>query len=143
MQIRGWTNEDISEIAQMERRCFQDPWTEEMLRDCLRYPYYHCFLAEEGGQVCGYCCLICLFEDAEVANIAVDELHRGKGIAKALLFAMENTARGLGGKQSLLEVRVGNAPAISLYQSFGYEKYGARKGYYGDGEDALLMRKNL
>ena len=57
MIIREWKQEDVGVIADMERRCFSDPWTEDMLADCLLYPIYHCFLAEEVGQVCGYCCL--------------------------------------------------------------------------------------
>ncbi len=127
----------------MENRCFTDPWTEEMLSDCLRYPYYHCFVAEEGGQVCGYCCLILLFEDGEVANIAVDIPHRGKGIAKALMEKMHQAARERGATRTLLEVRKSNASAIALYGGFGYEVYGVRARYYPDGEDALLMEKRL
>ncbi len=141
--IRKWEEKDVDCIAAMEERCFSDPWTREMLFDCLRYPYYRCFLAEEGGQVCGYCCLISLFEDAEVANIAVDASRRGKGIAKALMEKMHEEARRLGAKRSLLEVRIGNVSAIGLYTKFGYERYGVRARYYPDGEDALLMQKSL
>ncbi len=141
--IRAWTNEDVEIISAIEKKCFADAWSKQMLADCLRYPHYHCFLAEEGGQVCGYCCLIVLFEDAEVANIAVDFPHRGKGIAKALMCAMEDRAREKGATRSLLEVRKSNASAIGLYESFDYACYGERKHYYEDGEDALLMEKKL
>lgn len=143
MIIREWTKEDIGVIVQMERRCFGDPWTEDMLADCLRYPIYHCFLAEEGGQVCGYCCLIVVCEDAEVGNIAVDSSYRGKGIGLALMQTMHARAKELGATQSFLEVRVSNAPAIALYKKLGYETYGVRAKYYEDGEDALVMKKSL
>ena len=143
MQIREWTKEDVDVLAEMEERCFKEPWTKEMLSDCLRYPIYNCFLAEEGGQVCGYCCLITVYEDAEVGNIAVDKLFRGRGIAQALMQAMHERAKERGATQCLLEVRVSNTPAISLYQKFGYEIYGVRARYYEDGEDALVMKKRL
>ncbi len=143
MTLRAWEKEDVATIAQMEKRCFTDPWTEEMLFDCLRYPYYHPFLVEEGGQVCGYCVLMALFEDSEVANIAVDAPFRGRGFARALMEAMHEKARALGATRSLLEVRKSNAPAIALYEGFGYRIYGKRAGYYEDGEDALLMEKSL
>ncbi len=123
----------------MEQSCFSDPWSKEMLSDCLRYPYYRTFVAEEGGQVCGYGVLIVLFEDAEVANIAVGNAFRGRGIGKALLREMHAQAKALGATRALLEVRKSNGVAIALYEKFGYAAYGERKGYYEDGEDALLM----
>ena len=141
--IREWTREDIPVIAEMERRCFHDPWTEEMLLDSLRYPIYHCFLAEEGGQVCGYCCLILVCEDAEVGNIAVDLPFRGKGIGKALMEAMHARAKEMGATQCFLEVRVSNENAIALYKKFGYEPYGIRAKYYEDGEDAIVMKRAI
>lgn len=143
MIVRTWEEKDIDVLTEMEKRCFSDPWTREALFDCLRYPYYRCFIAEEGGHVCGYCCLIVLFEDGEVANIAVDIPYRGKGVAKKLMQAMHEEARRLGATRCLLEVRVGNAPAIALYEGFGYRRYGVRKRYYSDGEDAALMEKPL
>ena len=62
MTVRAWTEEDVKEIARLEAECFSDPWTEGMLADTLRFPIYHTFLAEEGGQVCGYGCIILLFD---------------------------------------------------------------------------------
>ncbi len=143
MYLRAWEEKDLPAICKAEQNCFTDPWTREMLFDCLRYPYYHTFLAEEGGQVCGYGVLIVLFEDAEVANIAVDRGYRGQGVAKALLQAMHEKAKALGATRILLEVRKSNAAALSLYEGFGYQVYGERKGYYEDGEDALLMERGL
>ena len=141
--IRRWEEKDVALIAQLERRCFQDAWTEQMLRETNDNPLYHCFLVEEEGQVCGYCCLFVLFEDAEVLNIAVDEAYRGRGYAKEMMKKMHAYAKSLGAERSLLEVRVGNQPARALYESFGYETYGVRERYYADGEDACLMEKRL
>ena len=143
MTIRAWTKEDIPVLAKIERECFTAPWTEDMLADCLRYPIYNCFLAEEGGQVCGYCCLIVVCEDAEVGNIAVDFPFRGRGIAKALMEKMHTCAKEKGATQCFLEVRVSNENAIALYKKFGYEPYGIRAKYYEDGEDALAMKREL
>ena len=143
MTIRAWTKEDIPVLAKIERECFTAPWTEDMLADCLRYPIYNCFLAEEGGQVCGYCSLIVVCEDAEIGNIAVAPSHRGRGIAKLLMEKMHEVAREKGATECFLEVRVGNAPAIALYKKFGYAPYGIRANYYEDGEDALTMKRAL
>ena len=96
MIIRPWTKEDIPVIAEMEKACFHDAWTEEMLSDTLRYPIYNCFLAEEGGQVCGYASMMALFENAEIGNIAVDTPFRGQGISKLLMDKMHETAKSMG-----------------------------------------------
>lgn len=143
MNIRAWEKADIEGITQIEARCFQDAWKKEAFEDILKYPIHHSFLLEEGGQVCGYACLLVLFEDAEVENIAVDLPYRGKGYARALMDAMHERAKTLGAKRCLLEVRVSNAAAISLYEKYGYIRYGVRKRYYADGEDAFVMQKIL
>lgn len=143
MTVRAWKKEDVATIAEIERKSFSDPWTERMLEDTLRYPVYHTFLAEEGGQVCGYSCLIVLFEDAELANIAVAPEYRGKGVGKLLMEQMHEKAKALGAERVLLEVRVSNRNAIGLYGKYGYVRYGKRENYYADGEDAYLMSKTL
>lgn len=143
MTVRAWTKEDVAAIAEIERQSFSDPWTEDMLKDALRFPVYHTFLAEEGGQVCGYSCLIVLFEDAELANIAVAPTCRGKGVGKLLMEKMHEKAKALGAERVLLEVRVSNESAIGLYEKYGYSRYGKREKYYADGEDAYLMAKTL
>ena len=143
MQIRAWEQKDIAKLAEMERRCFSDPWTEQMLADTLKLPVYHGFLAEEQGEILGYASLIVVCEDAEVGNIAVDLPFRGKGISKLLMDAMHERAKSLGATHCFLEVRVSNAVAISLYEKYGYEKFGVRAKYYADGEDAFVMKKSL
>lgn len=143
MQIRAWEQKDIPTLAEMEKRCFTDPWTEQMLSNTLKLPVYHGFLVEEEDKILGYASLIVVCEDAEVGNIAVDFPFRGKGISKLLMDAMLQRAKSLGATHCFLEVRVSNAVAIALYEKYGYEKFGIRAKYYADGEDAFVMRKVL
>jgi [ribosomal protein S18]-alanine N-acetyltransferase len=44
---------------------------------------------------------------------------------------------------ALLEVRAGSIGAIALYEKEGFVRVGLRKGYYRDGEDAVLMNKEF
>ena len=60
-----------------------------------------------------------------------------------MLSRLEKRAALLGVKRVFLEVRVSNAPAMSLYLKAGYAGRYVRPKYYGDGEDALVMLKNL
>ena len=142
MNIRAWEEKDISRIEEIERACFSDPWTRTDLEGVVKFSCYQSFLAEEGGQVCGYGCMIALFETAEIANVAVDIPFRKRGIGRKILLAMHEKAKQLGASEALLEVRKSNAAAIALYESEGYIPYGIREKYYGD-EDAVLMRKEL
>ena len=142
MNIRAWEEKDISRIEEIERACFRDPWTRTDLEGVVKFSCYQSFLAEEGGQVCGYGCMIALFETAEIANVAVDIPFRKRGIGRKILLAMHEKAKELGASEALLEVRKSNAAAIALYASEGYIPYGIREKYYGD-EDAVLMRKEL
>lgn len=143
LTVRDWTIEDIAAIAEMERRCFADAWSAELLADVLKYPFLHGILLEEDGRIVGYGCLRVLFEAADVDNIAVDSPYRGRGYGEKLLGILLDRARSLGARECLLEVRVSNAAAIGLYQKYGFLQIAVRKKYYEDGEDALVMQKTL
>ena len=144
MKLREWTDGDLERIAQMERAYFAgDAWTEKMLRDTMASPYSWTVLAEEDGIVCGYACLMTLFETAELLNIAVDSEFRRRGIADLLMKALHDKATELSAERVMLEVRKSNLPAIGLYVKHGYQKIAVRKGYYSDGEDADIMQMDL
>jgi len=53
-------------------------------------------------------------------------------------------AKETGILRGVLEVRISNAPAIHLYESFGFRQAGKRRGYYQDtGEDALIYTLDM
>jgi N6-L-threonylcarbamoyladenine synthase len=76
-------------------------------------------------------------------NIAVSDERRRRGLGRRLLIAASEQAAALGARRLTLEVREGNASAIALYESAGMRGVGVRPGYYGTGEDALIMWGNL
>ena len=143
MILRAIEEKDIDCLTEIEKRCFKEPWTRQMFSALLSLPFQYGLIAEEGGQVCGYCCFSVLFEEAEVLNIAVDTPYRKRGFGEKILNAVLEKAETLGAEKCFLEVRVSNAPALGLYRKFGFEELSVREKYYGDGEDALVMVKNL
>ena len=94
---------------------------------------------ENDGRIVGY--LVCsrYVDDWHVMNVAVDPSLLRQGIATTLLDRLFAQADGPG-EQYTLEVRPSNAPAIGLYERFGFYTAGKRRGYYHDNrEDALIM----
>ena len=81
-----------------------------------------------------------VLDEGYINNIAVSPSYRRRGVASALMDRLIDSARGLSLAFLTLEVRCGNHAAISLYEKYGFERVGLRRGYYEKPrEDALLM----
>ena len=141
--IREWTEKDLLVVAAIERNCFIDPWTVEMLRAEMQKQDSYGLILEEDGKALGYACGNALFEDGDVEKVAVLAENRGKGYGKALVLGLFEIAKQRGAERMFLEVRASNAPALGLYQSVGFKKTRLRKRYYENGEDALEMKKEF
>ncbi|MEI7771934.1 MAG: ribosomal protein S18-alanine N-acetyltransferase [Chloroflexales bacterium] len=90
--------------------------------------------------IIGYGGLWLTVNDAHVTAIAVDPLHRGRGVGELLLNGLIDAAYELQAQLLTLEVRVSNSVAQRLYVKYGFQPTGTRPRYYTDnGEDALIM----
>ncbi len=135
----------IPQIAALERKCFPDPWSERLLEDALFDPQASFIVAEDGeeGNILGYAGLHAVLDEGYIDNIAVIPDARRHGVASALLdvfcrFAAANLAF------LTLEVRSSNAPAIALYEKYGFQRAGLRPGYYRHPkEDAVIMTREF
>ena len=81
--------------------------------------------------------------EAEILTLAVDPVHRRRGLARALLLATIARLRLAGVTQLFLEVESGNEAAEGLYRGFGAEAVGRRPAYYENGRDAAIFRLTL
>lgn len=143
-QILPMAQEHIKAIAEMEKECFSDPWSEDALRSELSNEGA-CFLtAIRDGEVAGYMGMHIVLDECYIANIAVRSSFRRQGIAETLLYTAEKTAKDKNCSFISLEVRVSNTPAISLYKKRGYISRGERKNFYSHPtENALIMTKTF
>lgn len=82
-------------------------------------------------------------DELELLQLATDAAQRRQGAARALLEHVLAGAAPRGFRAIFLEVRAGNAGALGLYQSLGFEPTRVRRRYYADGEDAVEMRRSL
>jgi ribosomal-protein-alanine N-acetyltransferase len=143
VDIREFTEKDLSKLALLEKSCFADAWTMEMLKSEMGRDGFCCLLAEADGEAAGFVYGNVLFEDAELYKVAVLPDFRGKGIGRGLMNAFSGFVKDKGAQQIFLEVRVSNQAALALYLGQNFEKTRLRKRYYADGEDCLEMRKSL
>lgn len=78
--------------------------------------------------------------EAHISTIATHPDYRGKGLGEVLLTGMLARAVQLNAEYAVLECRVSNTAAITLYRKYEFEVVGKRKNYYRDNnEDAYLM----
>ncbi|WP_284945837.1 GNAT family N-acetyltransferase [Acidisoma cladoniae] len=82
-------------------------------------------------------------DEAELLTIAVTRSARRQGLGRALLTEAMRIASGLGAAAMFLEVGFRNAAARALYAEMGFVQVGNRRGYYANGEDALVLRAPL
>lgn len=131
----------VAAVAALEKACFSEPWSENSVRGELSNELALWLVAVENDTVLGYVGSQTVLEEADMMNIAVEEICRRRGIARALV---EELIRQLPAHCLTLEVRASNAPAIGLYESMGFQQIGMRKNYYRKPrEDALILRKEI
>ena len=143
MNTRPWTMRDLDGIAALEAECFKDPWNRRMLADCFLSEHFCGLLLEEEGRLVGYGGMSVVLDEAEIQLIAVSEMYRRCGRGKKILDDLVELAREKGVRRIFLEVRVGNVSAQILYLKSGFSGLYCRTRYYPDGEDAIVMVKEL
>jgi ribosomal-protein-alanine N-acetyltransferase len=144
VDIRRLTLADLSDIERIEQRVYPTPWSRSMFAGELAKPSSICQGAfDEDGRLAGYL-IVSRYVDAwHIMNLAVHDQRRRAGIASRLLGALFDVTAGDTHRGYTLEVRISNKAAIALYERWGFERSGIRRGYYTDNrEDALIMWKD-
>ena len=141
MTIRQADVKDVDAIYEIETLCFPDPWSRESLREELgKNPRAFYVGAEIGREVVGYAGLWWILDEGHITNVAVKPGFRNRRIGSQIIEAMLEHTGEQGIRHYTLEVRASNVSARALYEKFGFEVLGVRKGYYQVGhEDALIM----
>ncbi len=157
LSIRTLSTDDLPQVLRIERACYDFPWSEDLMRNCLEVGY-HALTLCEADEIRGYAFASSGAGESHILNICVDPAHRGQGYARTLVQQCIATVMVHAAKVIFLEVRESNHAAIALYESLGFVEIGRRDNYYRlrpgtnaksrktnrrNREDALVLSRDL
>lgn len=157
MSISAMQPTDMPQVLPIERACYDFPWSEDLILNCLKVGY-HALVLRQADCIRAYAFASSAAGESHILNVCVDPAHRGQGYARTLLQQCIATVMVHGAKIIFLEVRETNSAAIGLYESLGFVEIGRRDNYYrrkprvsrrSSGvrsaacEDALVMSRDL
>ena len=140
---------DLPVLVSMERVLFADsPWSMGQFKEEFKgVPNSRYFLVatNDDDQIVGYAGVLVVAAgvEADVLTVGVLPEYARQGIATHFMAELEKWSLSKQAPAMMLEVGTENSAAIELYEKLGYENISTRKGYYGPGLDAFVMRKEL
>jgi ribosomal-protein-alanine N-acetyltransferase len=139
-RMRWW---HIEALEPIEAQLFgDDRWSAAMFWNELANGHFY-LVARDGEDIVGYAGLSVNDGEAWVQNLAVRADRQREGIGATLFEALLAEADRRGARAVLLEVAVDNAAAQHLYDRYGFEPVGVRRGYYQPSNtDAVVMRRD-
>jgi ribosomal-protein-alanine N-acetyltransferase len=146
LRLRAMTVTDLDRVVDLEVQAYGFPWSRGHFTDSLAAGYL-AQVFESHGALVGYFVAMPGVDELHLLNITVAPAFQGLGHGRALLAEVAESGRRLKAAQLWLEVRESNARARQLYERWGFETVGRRKGYYpaahGQREHAIVMRLPL
>jgi len=139
--------DDLPAVLEIERRAFAQPWSRAFFEKELSTPFAQLTVAVDhtGNRavLVGYSCRWRVTDEVHLLNVAVHHSRRGSGVGRTLVEAVIEEGRATSARTMFLEVRAGNVAARRLYRRLGFRDLGVRRGYYGPGQDAIVMELKL
>ena len=145
MQVRLVQTQDLSAFDDFAKtESLGTGWGPDAFRDAVENSHDRFWMAGDGDGLKGFLVTRVVAGEAELLNIVVAGSARRMGIGRELMSTWFKQMEQESVCRLFLEVRVSNAAAIHLYETFGFTEVGKRVGYYQpDLEDALVMARSL
>jgi ribosomal-protein-alanine N-acetyltransferase len=140
------THADLDDVVRVEAQIYPFPWTLGNFVDSLRSGYSCWVLRDAHGALQAYGIVMLALDEGHLLNLSVAQESQRRGLGWRTLEWFADVARGHGARTMLLEVRPSNPAAIRLYERYGFQRIGVRRGYYPAAqgrEDAIVMRVTL
>ena len=140
--ISQMTKDDIEDVTKIEEEAYgKHHWSKSSFYDEMSNNLAKYYTAKlPSGEIAGYAGTWHIIDEGHITTIAVKKEYLRNHIGEAIIQRIINDCYKNEIKYLTLEVRVSNIPAIKLYEKYGFQSLGTRKGYYQDNnEDALIM----
>lgn len=140
--IEKLRDHDAEKVCEIENQLLGKTDAEK-IRSTISSSSLSYYVLKNNKQVIGFFECLILPPEAELYDIAIIPKFQGKGYSKILMDYFVQVAKEKGCETIFLEVNNINKVALSLYTKYGFEVYNTRKNYYGENQDAILMKKSL
>lgn len=142
ISISKMTKDDVEDVVNIESEAYgKHHWAKSSFYDEMSNNLAKYYVAKTtDGQLVGYAGTWHIIDEGHITTIAVKNKYLRNHIGEKIIQAIIDDCYKNNIKYLTLEVRVSNTPAIKLYEKYGFQSLGTRKGYYQDNnEDALIM----
>ena len=119
MEIIQMNESHVTQVAELEKLCFADPWSEKSIASELVNKLSYWLVAVEGDSVAGYIGSQSVLGESDMMNVAVHPDHRRKGIAEALVNALSADLKARDNVCLTLEVRASNDSSLMITRPCG------------------------
>lgn len=133
---------NIAFVANVYNLEIGSSWSEADLATFQAEPLNNVYEIQLNARCVGFIMLTTVKPEANLINIAVAKPLQNLGIGKQALEHLVQKLKKSNVNVLHLEVRQ-HSPAARFYLRHGFYPTGQRKAYYSDGEDAVLMTKNI
>ena len=121
IEITEMAANHVVQVAELEKICFADPWSEKSVASELNNQLALWLVADDNGRVAGYIGSQTVMGESDMMNVAVHPRYRRQKIAQQLICRLIEMLNARDSKALTLEVRKSNIPAISLYKKLGFK----------------------
>ncbi len=145
LKLRQFSLSDIDEIQKIEKTSFPSKiaYSKNYFRKIYRKFPEGFIVAKNGRKILGYAISQLRKFSGELISIAVNEKWRRKKIGTKLLKFVLAEFKKMKARRAIIQVREGNARAVAFYGKFGFRILKKIRNYYGNGDNAFLMKKGL
>ena len=140
--ISPMSKDDVEAVVEIEAEAYgKHHWAKSSFYDEMSNNLAKYYVAKTpDGTLVGYAGTWHIIDEGHITTIAVKKEYLRNHIGEAIIQRIIEDCYKNNIKYLTLEVRVSNVPAIKLYEKYGFQSLGTRKGYYQDNnEDALIM----
>ncbi len=138
-------------VLAIESQAYAFPWTRGNFIDSLASGYPARVLYGPRGELLGYFVAMAGVDELHLLNITVTPAAQGQGHGVFMLDEVVALGRERQARQLWLEVRDSNQRARGIYERYGFQRVGTRRGYYpaspdthpNGREDAVVMSFGL